>query len=80
MRYGDCGRDVGRAFDLLVAERLWAETGHQVASPDQLSAAVKFLRAHLEQAWPDASRTRIVAVRRDLDLVEEAPSDHPQVL
>lgn len=27
---------------------LWAETGHQVPSPQQLSAAVQFLRAHLE--------------------------------
>ncbi len=27
---------------------LWAETGHQVPSPEQLSATVRFLRAHLE--------------------------------
>jgi dienelactone hydrolase len=27
---------------------LWAETGHQVPSPEQLSAAVQFLRTHLE--------------------------------
>ena len=27
---------------------LWAETGHQVPSPEQLSATVQFLRAHLQ--------------------------------
>lgn len=27
---------------------LWAETGHQVPSPEQLAAVVEFLRAHLE--------------------------------
>jgi dienelactone hydrolase len=27
---------------------LWAETGHQVPSPERLSAAVRFLRAHLK--------------------------------
>lgn len=27
---------------------LWAETGHRVPSPEQLSATVQFLRAHLE--------------------------------